>query len=205
MKKFFIAATAILFITGISQAQTTKDNTTEKHHRDAHSHHNRMKQFNVSEDQKKQFGEISERYRKQLTDLRNNKSLSAEEIKTKSMALRKEQHGQMQSLLTPEQKTQMAAERKDGRKGGKDHGRNFEQMKTRLGLSDEQAAKLKTNQQAFHEKVTAIRSDNTLTEIQKKEQVKALAKQHKENMKTLLTPEQFEKMKAGRKGKNSSK
>ncbi len=202
MKKFFIAATALILITGSLQAQHTKGNAAQRHHRGAYSHKGGMHTLNLNDEQKKQFKNISESYHKQIKDLHDNKSLTADDVKNKTEALRKEQHEKMQSLLTPEQRTQMAAQRKNNEKG---QGKNFDQVKAKLGLSDDQAIKLKANREDFHNKVTAIRSDNSLSDSQKKDQVKALAKQQKENMKTLLTPEQIEKMKSAKKGKFGSK
>ncbi len=217
MKKLLIAASALFFLTA-AQAQTSQKDTTKfkKHQRGGFSHHKGtpgMKNLNLSEDQKKQMKELNESYRKQFTDLRSNKSLGTEEMKTKSQALRKEQFGKMQSLLTADQKAQIAAQRKE--RGGKDmhkSGKGFDRgakgfgdMKEKLGLSEEQSTKLKTNNQAFREKTKAIRTDSKLSDEQKKEQVKALVKQQQENMKAILTPEQQEKLKAGRKHRNSSK
>jgi Spy/CpxP family protein refolding chaperone len=108
MKKIFIAATAILLATASLQAQAQKEAGTEKHHRGAYGHRGGMKGLNLNDEQKKQFKEIGETYKKQFADLKNNKSLSADELKTKAEALRKQRHEKMQSLLTPEQKTKMA-------------------------------------------------------------------------------------------------
>ena len=93
------------------------------------------------------------------------------------------------------------------RRGGKgfDRSKGFEQMKTKLALSDDQAAKLKANRQGFHNKMKAIHSDDKLSADQKKEQMKALAQQQRESMKSILTPEQMEKLKAGRKNRGGSK
>ena len=225
MKKFFIAAAALLFITGASQAQSEKENKVEKHQKGKkgmYSHRGGMQDLNVNDDQKKQFKELNEAYRKQFTELHNNKSLSADELKSRSSALRKEKHENMQSLLTTDQKAQIAAQRKDGttgmgRKMGRErkegmqergkgfdrNGKGFDRMKD-LGLTEAQSEKLKNSQAGFRDKMKAVREDKNLTEAQKKEQVKELAKQNKENMKSVLTPEQLEKMKAGRKTRSGS-
>lgn len=215
MKHLLIAASAFFLIAGSAQAQSTqKDSTFRKQQ---HGNFQRkpgmgMKDLNLTDAQKKQFKDLHDNYSKQFADLRNNKSLSADEQKTKMHALRKEQYGKMQSILTDEQKTKMAAQRKDwgkkgdfAHKGGQARGKGFEQMKTKLGLTDDQSAKLKANREAFHTKAKAIRENTSLTDEQKKEQVKALAQQNRESMKSILTPEQIEKMKAGRKNKFGSR
>jgi Spy/CpxP family protein refolding chaperone len=218
MKKFLIAASALFLLAGATQAQTAqKDTKGEKHQRGSFGRHNGMQKLNLSDDQKKQMKELKDTYQKQFTDLRSNKSLSAEEIKTKSQALRKEQFEKMQSFLTAEQKAQIAAQKNDwskgdrtrgfggkafgarGEKGFNRDGRGGADLKTKLGLTDDQAAKLKTSREGFREKVKAIRTDSKLSDAQKKEQVQALAKSHHESLKNVLTAEQLEKMKTGRK------
>lgn len=220
MKKLFIAASALFLLVGASQAQTTtQDKTaTAKHHRGAFSHQGGMKNLNLTEEQKTQFKAMNEDFRKQATALRNDKSLSADDLKSKTAALRKDHFSKMQSMLTAEQKSQLAAQRKEGATKGQarwsgkkgtgmrgNHGKGMEQMKAKLGLTDDQAAKLQANRKDFHSKVQAIRSNTALTDDQKKEQVKALAKDQHESMKSILTAEQMNKMKEGRKRKFGSR
>ncbi|MBV9989476.1 MAG: hypothetical protein JO301_17480 [Chitinophagaceae bacterium] len=219
MKRLLIAASVLFLFTGATKAQTTQQDKAgvEKHQRGGFGrHHNGFQKLNLTEDQKQQFKTLSESYRKQMSDLRSNKSLSAEDMKTKAQALRKEQHEKMQSFLTAEQKAQLAEQRKQfGEKGrgfgkwngnrGGDQRKGFEHMKSTLGLTADQEAKLKASREGFHDKVKAIRSNTSLTEEQKKEQMKALASERQASLKTILTPEQLEKMKAGRKNKFGSK
>jgi Spy/CpxP family protein refolding chaperone len=232
MKRLLIAASVLFLFTGATKAQSTQQDKAgvEKHQRGQFGrHHNGgFAKLNLTEDQKQQFKTLNESYRKQMTDLRSNKSLAAEDMKAKTQALRKEQFEKMQSFLTAEQKAQLGEQRKGfGEKGailasaaemkgfgerGRDFGKRggdqrkgFGQMKTTLGLSDAQEAKLKASREGFHDKVKAIRSNSALSDEQKKEQVKALAKERQESLKAILTPEQLEKMKAGRKNKFGSK
>jgi Spy/CpxP family protein refolding chaperone len=64
---------------------------------------------------------------------------------------------------------------------------------------------MQASRKDFSEKVKTIRADKNLTNTQKQEQIKELSKQNREAMKSILTPEQLEKMKAGRKNKGDSK
>lgn len=215
MKKLLIAASALFLLAGAATAQSDTAKV-KKHQRGDFARHKGDRGFqklNLTEEQKKQFKAQGEAFRKQAKELRDNSSLNAEEKKTKLKALRKEQFEKTQSLFTAEQKAQMAANRKaEGEKGfrkggnrGFDRTKGMEQMKTKLGLTDDQSAKLKTSQQGFREKMKAIHSDSKLTTEQKKEQVKSLAKEQRESMKSILTPEQMEKLKSGRKHKGGSK
>jgi len=198
MKRLLIAATALLFVTGSLQAQTNKEETKTAQHKGIHGK-KEMSKLNLSDDQKTKIKQLNEGYRKQITALRSNS-----DNKTQIAALRKEQHEKMQAILTPEQKTQLAAQRKNGaQRMGKGGTRNFGQMKTQLGLSDDQVKKIKESQAGVHEKIKTIRKDQTLSDSQKKEQVKAIMKQQHENMKSVLTPEQLQKMKNSRKNRKT--
>jgi Spy/CpxP family protein refolding chaperone len=206
MKKIFIAATALLFSTAVLHAQTkegTKQGVKATHHKGAHGK-NQMAGLNLNDEQKAKVKELNESYHKQFADLKKNTSISVGDYRTKSLALRKEQHEKMQALLTPEQKTQIAAQRKVmGEKMKEGQAKRFDKMKTQLGLSEEQSKKLKENQAGLQTKIKTIREDKTLTDEQKKEQVKAVFKQQKEQFRSVLTPEQLQKMKSGRKGRGA--
>jgi Spy/CpxP family protein refolding chaperone len=101
----------------------------------------------------------------------------------------------MQSLLTPEQKTQLEKSKLERKAKMEERSKaRMDKMKTDLGLSDEQSAKLKSNRTATQEKIKAIREDKSLNDDAKKEQAKELMKKQKENMRSILTEEQLKKL-----------
>lgn len=212
MKRILIAASALMLMAGVSQAQTT-ENKEKKEVREGkfekrpgapfRQRGDVMKDLNLTDAQKKQVKEIRESYRK------------------KAAELRKEQMQKTESVLTAEQKAKLAEKRKGLAEKRKEFGekrktfaaRDFkgragfrgargpEQMKARLGLNDDQVAKMKANNKDFQEKAKAIRQNEKLDADQKKQQLKQLAEQNRENLKSILTAEQLEKMKgAPRKG-----
>lgn len=130
--------------------------------------------------------------------------------KEQMKAVRQEQRTKMQNILTAEQKAKIA-ERKEKRQAeAKTRGANrFAETQKELGITNEQAAKLKAQNEAFRNKAKAIRENESLTKEQKKEQTKALHAERKESMKAILTAEQIQKMEAkrkdGRKDKKSKK
>jgi hypothetical protein len=79
--------------------------------------------------------------------------------------------------------------------------KHFDKMKSTLGLTDEQSKKLKESQAGFQDKIKSIRENQSLSEDQKREQVRAIAKEQHEQLKSVLTPEQLQKMKGGRRGR----
>ena len=199
MKKLLIAATAILFTVASLQAQTEKQDGKQFHHKGMHAKKG-MPQINLSEEQKKQVKELNASYEKQFSELRNNNSITMGDYKSKTAALKKEQHEKIQALLTPEQKTQLATQRKEGdRKMKEGQAKHFDQMKTKLGLSDEQVTKIKAGQAGLQDKIKAIHQDQSLSDTQKKEQVRSAMKQQRDEMQSILTPDQLQKMKAARK------
>jgi Spy/CpxP family protein refolding chaperone len=228
MKKFIAIASALFLIAGATQAQ---DSTSKKHRHEGGKRPKMEQQLGFTDAQKSEFKNLNESYRTQIKAVHDNASLSKEDQKTKIEALRKQQHEKMQSLLTAEQKSKMASYKKDGkgkegkagaagRKGkdgkersGKDFagkkgdrmkGGNPAELKQKLGLSDAQAQQLKTSREQFQTKAKAIREDSKLTDEQKKAQMKVLAEQRQQSLKSVLTAEQIEKMKSA-KGKRDRK
>lgn len=157
----------------------------------------KLAKLNLTDDQKQKVKEINEDYRKQFAELHSNNNMTLGDYKAKTEALKKEQKQKLQDILSPEQKSQLKEQRKNtALKSKKMAGRGFDKMKEDLALTDDQSSKLKQNRDDFQAKAKAIRQDQSLSDSQKKEQLKSLAKQQKENMKAILTPEQLEKMKS---------
>jgi hypothetical protein len=67
-------------------------------------------------------------------------------------------------------------------------------MKEKLNLTDEQAAKLKAQNEATHSKVKSIMDDQSLSLEQKKIQLKAIREASKNDRKSILTADQLKKM-----------
>ena len=109
-------------------------------------------------------------------------------------AQRKEHRAKVQNILTDEQKAQLEKSRQErNAKSQERSNTRMEKMKTDLGLSDEQSAKLKSSREAMAEKMKALREDKSLNDENKKEQVKELRNKQKEEMKSILTEEQLKK------------
>lgn len=72
-------------------------------------------------------------------------------------------------------------------------------MMKELNLTKEQKGQMKEFHRSMNQKKGSIKNDNNLSEAQKKDKMKELHKEQKEKMRTILTPEQREKMKKERK------
>lgn len=73
-----------------------------------------------------------------------------------------------------------------------------ERLRQYLGLTDEQAAELRSLRQAHRQAKQAIKNDSTLTPEQRRERLRALREQHRKDRDEILTPEQQQKLRAWR-------
>ncbi|MBS1813837.1 MAG: hypothetical protein JSS87_03070 [Acidobacteria bacterium] len=84
---------------------------------------------------------------------------------------------------------------------GKHNPQNMAQhMKAALGLTDEQTAKLEPILAARQQKTEALKADTSLTEDQKRMQLKQISKDSRKEIEDILTPEQVQKMKSMKHG-----
>lgn len=181
-----------------AQAQQTGEATHKPYHHNGMKQSRRMwmKQLNLSDTQKQQMKTANMDFHKKMQDLNKEENITVKEQRSRRTALIKEHQQQVDAVLTPEQKTKLADFKKERMEKAKDfQAKRFEKMKTNLGLSDEQSAKLKAINQAFHDKAMAIKNDASLDMTKKHEAIKALAAQRKKDTASVLTTAQQEKMK----------
>ncbi len=210
MKKLLILVAALFLITGFAMAQQAD---SSQHHsftgrgfggkRMAMNHRrafNMASKLQLTDAQKQQMKTVNDDYHKQLTALQANDKLSLGDYKTQLAALRKSRKDQVSNILTDDQK-KMVADRKQNmqinmqaRSAG-----NLERMKLKLGLSDDQVAKIKTQREQLHSQVKELRENTSLLPEQKRDQMKTLFAQQKDELKSVLTPEQLSKLESMKK------
>ena len=192
----------ILALTMIVSASQAQDKQESRHH---HKHHDKQmleKQLNFSEDQKKKLKDINADYKNQMAELRKNDNITVKELKSRKETIRKERTQKVKGLLTSEQKSQLEKMKQDRMAKHEARGKaGLEKMKSKLNLTDEQASKLKASHESFASKAKEIRSNQTLSDQEKKAEFKALAEQRKEETKSILTKDQFEKLQQMHKGR----
>ncbi len=198
MKKI-IAFTMILAIAGLSvSAQERREMKGQKHgmHNKMQSQKgDMMKDLNLTDAQKAQLKADRETYKAKMEALRKDENITVKEMKARQKAIQDEQKAKMQALLTPEQKAKMAAERSGMEASRKQmDGKRADMMKEKLGLSNDQAEKLKAHNQEVHNKIKSIQDNQSLSMEQKKEQIKAVKEASKTQRKSILTDEQIKKM-----------
>jgi Spy/CpxP family protein refolding chaperone len=209
MKKILSTALAIVLFVGASQAQTTED---QGHHH-GQKQEQAFSQLNLTSDQKARLQSIRQAQKKEMQDLRKSGNVTPEQRK----ALHEKYKSQFESVLTPAQKEQFEKQRQEwknkvrngegfGKRGGK-FGKQAAFFKKELNLTADQESKLKGIFQEFRTKAKDIRSNNSLTQEQKKTQIRSLAQQYMAQGKTVLTPEQakkFDELKGKRWNKRNS-
>ena len=194
MKRVLTAAACLLLVTVNTQAQGPGH--PGKHHR---GEGGIFHQLNLSEDQKAELKTQREAFKKQMEALKKKEDITVKEWRQQKETLLKQQHEQMQSLLTADQKAQLEKMKKDRKAMREVHAKaRMEKMKIKLGLSNEQSARLEKQRTALESQLKAIR-ESQADRNKKHEQVKELMQKHKEDMKSVLTEEQKKKMEEMRK------
>lgn len=208
MKRILVTLFAATFGIAAVQAQEIPQRKHDGVHREGRAKHHgkQFENLNLSDDQKARLKAINEDHQKQLADLKKQDNISVKEAREKRESLRKDHMSKVQGLLTADQKAQIEKNKEARKTRMQDmEKKRAEKMKTELKLTDEQSAKLAANKKEMATKMKALRDDNSLTEEQKKEKSKELRKQQMDSMKSILTEEQLQKMKEGRKGDRRKK
>ena len=199
MKKILLALIAVT-ITFSSIAQTKKlkekNRTTQKNKEfkgDA------LEKLDLTKDQKNQLKVINQDFKQQMESLKTSNT-TAKDGKEKREALVKDHEQKVDAILTPEQRIKAAEFRslskgKSSHKKGKHGEARFEKVTKDLDLTADQQTKIKALNETLRSDAQNIEKNNSLTEDQKKEQLKSVRKKHKQELSSLLTNEQKAKSK----------
>lgn len=192
MKRIQIAIAALLISTSFAMAQPEMYKQGKRQ-----GFENRgmaMDKLNLTSDQKVKLKAINDDFKKQMQSLNANDNQTVKQQKDARAALMQAHKTQVENILTPEQKVQLAGIQKDGRsQHGGMTGKNIDRIKQELNLTDQQVSQLQSSQQATKAKMDAINSNTSLDATAKKQQLHTLREEMKNNMEQVLTPEQKEK------------
>ncbi|OQP61027.1 hypothetical protein A3860_04725 [Niastella vici] len=195
MKKAIIGMALAAFIVTGACAQDQSNSLADR----PKGHHPRgdvMQQLNLTDEQKTEMKTINDDFKQQMTDLKKSEDkITVTEWKSKMATIRKDHHEKVDKVLTDDQKASLKKMMREHRGEMRHQGRHrMEQMKKDLNLTDDQVNALKKNHEAMEQKFKAIRDDKSLTEDQKKAEVKKFKQEQHDNLKSILTPEQLQKL-----------
>jgi len=192
MNKLFSA----IILSIITVAGVYAQDSTNVYH--GHKKGNRdqfVKELNLSPEQQQKLKSAQADYKKRLSELKQNDSMTTEQKRNERASIMKEQHEKLQQILTPEQKEKYKSLRQEeAANRTKDTEKRKDKVKNELNLTDDQVAKLDAANNEFKASMSKIKNDTSLNENSKKEQSESLRKHHEEELKSILTPAQFEKM-----------
>ena len=193
MKKIALSLMALTLF--IMSATAQKQCKVKKHHAHHHQKSMVMKQLNFSSAQQKQLKANNESFKKQMAELNKNENISLKEYRDKKEVLQRDKKATFQGLLTNEQKGKLDQIKKEKAANHEmKAAKKMDRMKSELGLSDEQATKIKTERAATHAQIKAIKENNKLSRTERKAQLMALKEANKESFRKNLTPEQLNKL-----------
>lgn len=202
MKKIIAGITAFTMICLGLNAQHEKERM-HRHHEKRHL--NQESGLNFSDDQKQQMKTLNEEFRKNMMELKKEEDITVKEWKSRMEELKARHKEDVQKLLTPEQKGEIEKMKEKRKKAAEINSKaRMEKMKLHLGLSEEQSAKLTKERDEFRRKMQQIKEDKSLSDDQRKEELKSQMKKHKEATEAIFTDEQKAKLKQ-QKSKNKRK
>ena len=156
-----------------------------------------MPPVHYTPEQRKQLLAINTEYRRKQTDLYKQDNLTLGAYKAQLVTLNKEKKAKLQGLLTPEQQQQITQWKARASENGQVMAAaRLERLKIHLQLTDDQAAKIKSQDEAFRTQLQSIRNNDDLLPDQKREQMQALFSKQKDALTAVLTPDQQAKLKS---------
>ena len=196
MKRFIVGVCVVALFSGAAYAQEIPDRKHGREDMITREHRGEgLDQLNLSEEQKQKVKSLREETRKQIEELKKDENMTVKDWRDKREAIRKDHREKIQSLLTTEQKAQLEKSKMERRVEVEESAKaRIEKMKQDLKLSEEQSAKLQSSRDLLRQKMQALREDQSISDEAKKEQMKELMKQRKENLRSILTDEQWKKL-----------
>ena len=175
-------------------------------HRAKHHREYLTKDLNLSDAQKQQMKTAKETYRKQMAELNKNENITVKEMRDRRASLAKEHKSAIEGILTQEQKNKIQENRAKSMEKRKEmQAKRMEKMKKDLALTDDQSAKLKSLNESYKSKFESLNKNESLDRTAKREQFKTLHQQHRNEMKSVLTQEQVQKLEEMRKDKGGKR
>jgi Spy/CpxP family protein refolding chaperone len=198
MKNVIASLFALFLIIGATQAQQGHQRQQPKQKQLA-----LFNQLNLTPAQKGQIQTIRQQQKQEMKQLNKNDKMTVGEYKIKRKEIQQKYRTQFQSVLTPQQSARLAKMRSvqhnnlAANRLRERLNRRFDQkqkLAKELNLTEDQKLRMASLRQDFKSKARVIRTDKSLTQEQKKSRIQELTKAQKEQMKTVLTQDQLQKV-----------
>ncbi len=200
MKKLLIPISFCLLILTSATAQEKRGGEKKQQAKNEKGHIN--KQLDLSDDQKSKMKSINEKYREQTKALKSNDDITRGDFKKQMGDLNEKRKAEVAATLTPDQKNKMKEIKENKQKEMKEKATaRFEKMSSKLQLNEKQKATLLTERKNTEAQIKSLKENKSLSEVQKKEQIKSLKEKQKETLKSILTDEQKAKFEHQKKDK----
>lgn len=196
MKKLSLLFAALLVTVSVSAQDLEAKKSPEE--RAKIMTENLAKDVDLSEEQKSKIEAINEQYIADLKAIKADESKDEEQKREAVKEVRKNWKNAVEAELTEEQKAklkELRAEHKGQLKLSPEERaeKKTAYLKAELGLSEEQTEKVRELNLIVAQKIAAIKSNESLTEEQKKQFIAGNKKDFKKALSTILTKEQMKK------------
>lgn len=174
----------------------------EKNERHPHKNHvQKMKEeLGLSTEQEAQMKVIKDKYHPQIKAIKEKNSLTEEQKRAQIKPLKDSKDAEVKAVLTPEQYTKLTEMRKK-----KHRKKRNDKIMEQLNLSADQELKMKAIKKEYRPKMKAVKENTTLSDSDKKAQLKQLKKGKNAAIKKTLTTDQYKLYKELKKKKCKNK
>jgi periplasmic protein CpxP/Spy len=192
MKRIQMALAALIFTATVAVAQPAAKPDGKEHRFERREMP--FSKLNLTEDQKAKMKTANDDFRKQMQALNSNENQTVKQQRDGKEALMKAHKAKLESILTSDQKAQLAKLKEEGKQRHEEMAaKHLNKMKQELSLTDQQVSELKKGQEDLKSKMEAVHNNTSLDRTAKMQQMKALREDMKANLDKVLTPEQKQK------------
>ena len=159
-----------------------------------HWSHDPLAKLSLSDEQQAQVKPIMQKARDQMKAIHEDSTLTQEQKDQQIQAVKQSTDEQLKSILTPEQFQKYQQMKSEWKNKSKEGGHARQNPFEKLNLSTGQQDQVQTVMQKAKADSKVIKENAALTADQKKEQIKMIRQGADEQLKSILTTEQYQKL-----------
>ncbi len=208
LKMYFVATCILLGGTSFlsAQDQSPKPQQPIQKKQMAKKRKAVIKDLDLTDEQRLKMKEIKRVYHSKIMEVKDVEGVSEESKKQKIWELKKEEHIEMNNVLSDVQKQKIKERRAKSKLTPAQRSEAYiNRLDAIVSLSTEQKEKLKKTLEDFNKERSVLEANKELSKTEKDNQRKELWKKQRSAIKELLSDEQRELMKQHRADRNSHK